>query len=320
MIKIGLYGNNGHQIQDKLSSHSDTRLIATAAFYRSLLTDNQREYSREYPTLEEMLLDKEIDLISLCSPVRQQQAQHAIKCLKAGKNVYAEKPCAVTEQELDDIIKTAKETGLEFHEMAGTAFEEPYLSIRKKVASGIIGEVIQVFAQKSYPYHDKRPQDESVDGGLICQNGIHAVRFIEHVAGKRVNNIFALETALGNPVENGGLKMAASYLMDLEKGGVASIIANYLNQPGFHNWGNEQLRIFGEKGFVEAVDGGQRTRLVVGKKDYGELGIKGEGLDYFDLYISKLLGNGVMPLALEEELHPTRIVIRAKLAAKELLA
>ena len=166
------------------------------------------------------------------------------------------------------------------------------------------------------PYFEKRPQDEDIDGGLICQNGVHAFRFIEHVACQRIKEVYAVETSLGNPVAGGGLQMAASCMMTLENGGVASVICNYFNQEGFELWGNEHLRIFGTNGFMESVDGGTRTRLVIKDQDYGE--IKRTGLvdvDYFDMYIDSLLGNEKMPLTIDEELHPTRIAIRAKKSA-----
>ena len=252
-----------------------------------------------------------MELVSLCSPRRRDQARDAIRCLEAGKHVYAEKPCAFTEADLDAILATAARTGRQFHEMAGTAFEQPYFAMRELVATGRLGPVIQVFAQKSYPYFDGRPQDEDIDGGLLRQVGIHAVRMIEHGAGVRVTEVQALETELGNR-QRTGLRMAANLQCRLANGGLASIIANYLNQPGFGSWGNETLRIFGEKGFVEATDGGTRTRLVLGEKNCGPLDVSAPVEDYFTRYLKSLRGLDTMPLPLEDELHPTRIVNRAK--------
>jgi predicted dehydrogenase len=219
-------------------------------------------------------------------------------------------------EELEEIKKTSLRTGMKFHEMAGTAFEQPYLTMNKIIKEGTIGTVVQVFVQKSYPFGNWRPQDEDVDGGLICQNGIHALRFIEHVTGIKIKEIYAVETKLGNPVRDGGLHIAASYMMTLENGGVASAIANYLNPAGFGLWGNEHLRIFGTHGFVEAVDGGKRTRLIVDDKDTGELKITEPSKNYFDMFIDSILDNTPMPLDTEQELHPTLMVIRAKKSAR----
>lgn len=312
-VNIGLYGENGHQIQAQLVDHPLGRCVATAAIPTLSLPDALRADPelRQYQTLDEMLEDDRIDLISLCSPYRHDQAEQAIHCLEAGKNVYAEKPCAMEEDALDAILNTAARTGHAFHEMAGTAFTQPYLAMRELVRSGTLGTIVQVLAQKSYPYHDNRPQNEDVDGGLLMQVGVHTLRFVEHVTGVRVKTIHAIETELGNP-ESGDLKMATAMMMTLENRGNAAVICNYLNPPAFGRWGNESLRIFGTQGFVEAVDGGTQTRLVLKDEDRGPLEIAEGGWDYLDLYLKTLLGVGEMPLSLEAEVHPTRMVIRAK--------
>ena len=316
-IRIGLYGTNGHQIQRELVDHPLGACVATAAFDLDRLPEPLQQDSTitHYATLDELLEDERVDLVSLCSPCRRDQAREAIRCLEAGKHVYAEKPCAMTEADLDLIITTAHRTGKVFHEMAGTAFVQPYRAMRDLVQAGTLGTVVQVLAQKSYPYHDRRPQDEDVDGGLLLQAGVHALRFVEHVAGIKVSQIWAVQTQLGNPGKSDSgpaeLRMATSMMMRLANGGVASIIANYLNPPAFGIWGNEHLRIFGTQGFVESVDGGARTRLVLNDEDRGPLAL-GDDLAYLDMILASLVGPSSMPMALEEEVHPTRVLIRAR--------
>lgn len=100
---------------------------------------------------------------------------------------------------------------------------------------------------------------------------MHALRFVEHVAGVRATTIKAMHTNLGEVRPNSGLKMAATMIGGLENGGLFNIVANYLNPTGFGSWGNEMLRIFGTKGIIEAVDGGVRTRLIVGDEDRGPI-------------------------------------------------
>ena len=311
MIGIGLHGSNGHQIHEV--THEKARIVAVCG------CEGDWDGVKKHATLQEMLADPDVTIVSLCSPSRATQAEDAILCMEAGKHVFAEKPCAMSVRDLDKIIAVSKKTGRIFHEMAGTAFVEPYFTMGRLVAQGTIGEVVQVFAQKSYPYHEKRPQDENIDGGLICQCGIHAIRFIEHVAGRKIVGVAATETPLGNPVEStfpdGGLQMAASLIMELDNGGVASAVLNYLNPKGFGVWGNEHLRIFGTKGFMECTDGGSKTRLVVGTQDKGpiELEVPERRYSwYFDQMIDQVLGTSSPPLSIEEELSPTRVVILAK--------
>ncbi len=315
-VNVALYGSNGHQIHRELALHPHARLVGLAEFPREnlppILRDNEDISS--YASLDDLLADPRVDLVSLCSPRRRDQAAHAIRALRAGKHVYAEKPCAMTEADLDEILAVAAETGRHFREMAGTAFEQPYFAVRQIVQEGRIGPVVQVIAEKSYPYHDGRPQDEDIDGGLILQCAIHALRMVEHVAGARVASVQARETGNGNPVAGGGLQMAACLMLELEGGGLASLTANYLNPRATGIWGYESLRILGEAGIIESARGGQHTRLVVGATDHGPLPTDLPGLDYFNAYIEMILGRGRMPLTLEEELRPTRWVIRAKQA------
>ena len=315
-IGIGLYGANAHQIQRLLDDRPLARLVAIAALPRSALTNTQQvdPRIREYASLDELLGDREVELVSLCSPRRRDQAGEALRCLAAGKHVYAEKPCAMTEADLDRIAAAAGRGPAQFHEPAVTAIWQPFLRMRSLVQAGTIGEVVQVFAQKSYPYFEGRPQDEDDDGGLTMQAGIHAVRLIEHVALTPITAIEAFETRLGDP-HAGGLRMASSMMARLDNGGVATILANYLNPAGFGRWGNDQLRIYGARGMLEAVDDGQRTRLIVGAEDRGAIATAEPPVEYFDLYLKALCGQGRMPFTLEDELHPTRVVIRAKASA-----
>ncbi len=313
-LGVALYGDNGHQVHECLVDHPLARLVAIAEFPRGKLPLPLRGCSevKEYSDLTTLLRDPRVDLVVLCSPRRREQAAHAIRALRAGRHVYAEKPCALSEVELDEILAVARETGRHFREMAGTAFEQPYFTMREVVRSGKIGRVVQVIAEKSYPFKNWRPRDEEVDGGLLLQCGVHAVRFVEHVADVRICSVRALETTAGNPSGDGGLRMAACLMMELEGGGLASITANYLNPGGTGVWGYETLRILGERGMVESTQGGAHTRLAIGGTDHGPLIPNGPGIAYLDAYLGLLTGSVEMPLSLEEELSPTRWALRAK--------
>ncbi len=308
-LAVALYGSNGHQLRPAaLIDHPHARLVAVAAVREHFLPPGSPV--RRYASLDDILADPEVQLVSLCSPRRADQARDAIQCLEAGKHVYAEKPAALTERELDAVLAAAKRSGREFHEMTGTALVQPYLEMRRLVDAGAIGEVIQVLAQKSYPYGTTRPQNEVIDGGLMLQVGIHAMRMVVHVAGQRVHSISGLETGLGNP-EVGAVRMAAALQMQLENGGLATIIANYLNPPHLQPRGHETLRIFGTKGFIESVDGGLRTRLVT-HSEVLPLDTSEPSRNFFDLVAAHLMTGAPLPFTLEEELHPLRMLLRAK--------
>lgn len=315
-IRVGVYGSNGHQIQHKLLNQKDAELTAVCMIPESVLQDlaPYREGKlKVYGSLSEMLEDKEIDLVSLCSPMRSDQAKDAITCMKAGKHVYAEKPGALSEEELEQVLAVSKETGCEFHEMADTVFEQPYWSVRHLIRSGKIGRVVQVYVQKSYPLNvQTRPQNEVKDGGLVRWVGIHAMRFLEHLTGEHVKEVKVYQTHMGNMNEEEGLFTASSWAMTLENGGVASACVNYLNPKGFGQWGNETVRVFGTKGMIEVTDGKRHSHLYTEEEDLGEVDpTVCPCEDFFGLYAAHLRYGTPMPMDTEEELHPLRVVLRA---------
>ncbi len=314
-LGVGLYGANGHQLTAAhFAKQPHARLVAVAGVREA----NWPAGVKRLATLDELIADPAVQLISLCSPRRADQARDAIRCLEAGKHVYAEKPSALTERELDAVLAAAQRAGKQFHEMAGTVFTPGYAAMRKLVREGAVGEVVQVFVQKSYRYGRARAQDEAIDGGQFLQAGVHAARMIEQVGGVRMTSMTGWETKSGSPQEGDG-KLASAAQAALENGGLATLIINYLN-PGHPSLphGNETLRVFGTKGFIESVDGGARTRLVTAQKITEPLDPTGSGHgDYFDFVVAHLATGAPMPLTLEEELHPLRVLLRAKEALRD---
>jgi len=317
VLPIALWGSNGHQIHGELKNYPELRLVA----YGAMNEKSAAELSVAHPravkceTLDELLGVQGVKLVSLCSPLRSEQAGDVLKVLDKGIHVYAEKPCCVSEAELDAIVAAAKTGRAIFHEMAGTVCSQPYWAMRQIAQGGALGEIVQVIAQKSYPYGEWRPTNEAIDGGLTAQNGVHALRFVEHVTGLRAMTIDAIETSLGETRPGSDLRMAASMMGRLENGGLFSATANYLNQPGVGTWGNEMLRIFGTKGMLESSDGGRRTRLVLGEKDCGAIDLSASPPDWLHCVIRHILDGAPMPFDLDTELHPTRMVLRARALA-----
>jgi predicted dehydrogenase len=267
-----------------------------------------------FATLDELLADEQVEMVSLCSTRRADQAADAVKCLLAGRHVYGEKPSALREEDLDRIIATVAQTGFRYHEMGGVALEQPYLAMRDCIRSGAIGEVVQVFIQKSYPWADWRPKDQAIDGGLAKQVGIYPLRFIEQVAGLKATSVEIRETRLGNDHAGSDCRRAVSMLMTLENGGVASAICNYLNPSSHIIWGYEILRVFGTAGIVESNSLDGTARLLKPGAAPEALDISTIAPSSLDMMIDSLLDGTPMPISLTDELSPTRSIVRASLS------
>lgn len=339
-IRVALYGDNGHQLplNASLPWAKSGEVTAYADFRNPPPSDGGGFTLSQRDSLDDILRDPDIDLVSVCSPRRADQAANAIRCMEAGKHVLAEKPCAFTEAEVDAIIDTARRMGCIFHEMAPTVVNEPYATMRTMIADGAVGEVLQVYAQKSYPWYEGRPRDENIDGGLLRQVGIYLYRFVEHIAGVRVAESEAWESQVGTHDADSEARRAVSVMMRLENGGVASAIANYATPapPTWMTWGYETLRVYGVRGFIESINGGRVARLVTaetGIVDFAERvrANRESAPDFTDLVFREVAaklsgadaeacgsdgGKTRPPLSLEDELRPTRMVNRAKAAAR----
>lgn len=322
-IQVGLFHAHGHQLRPIPTELLDPRVQVTAVTpdidVAKLRDKGVRGTMTVCQTLDAMLSTGQVDVVSLCSKQRADQPGHAIQCLEAGVHVYAEKPAAFDEPTLDRILETAERQQRVFREMAGTADTLAYEQVRQCVISGRIGEVVQVTAQKSYPWHDRRPSDENVDGGLIRQVGVHAFRLVEHVAAQRVEHIEAVETTKGNPRGRGdGCFTAVSLMGRLEGGGVVSVICNYMNPMGIGTWGNDEVHVFGTEGLAESLADGEYTRLVVGGEGEVTMPDVAAPRTHCQQLWDYLHDGTAMRRSLEVEMHPTRIVIRAKRAAEHL--
>ena len=106
--------------------------------------------------------------------------------------------------------------------------------------------------------------------------------------------------------------MAAALQLRLDNGGLASIVANYLNRASTGVWGNEQLRVFGALGFVETDPRARQARLYTDEgmellPDLAEPSL-------MERLIRRLAGEPVELPPAEALTQATRLAIRAKQA------
>jgi len=323
-IKVAWYGTNGHQISWSVAKAERAKVVGVADCTEEQFAEYQKEmpeaYSaaKLYPSLDELLEKSGAELISICSARRDEQHLHIKQALEAGMHVYAEKPLATTMDGLETIRAAVESSGRQLRSMTGMPYSPIFSAMKEHVDDGRLGTVVQVFAQKSYPYRDSRPQDRGVDGGLIEQASIHAVSFVRYVTGLEFEEIYGLDTGVGNPKE-GDLQMGSTYVARMSSGALCTINANYCNPTGFATWGNDQLRVHGTGGMIEAVDGLKRTMVALGDAEPGEIefeSVKGDGADrLFVAFVDHLLDGKEMLVSQDDSFMNTRVVIRAQESA-----
>ena len=127
-----------------------------------------------YKSPEEIYADKEIDLVLIATP-NDVHKSYAIACLEAGKHVLCEKPVTLNVAELDEILTVAGKTGKIFTVHQNRRWDSDYLTVRKIIEDGTIGEVykIETRVQGSRQWvHGWRGYKVN-GGGMVLDWGIH---------------------------------------------------------------------------------------------------------------------------------------------------
>ncbi len=124
--------------------------------------DEKFGVDRIFDCYDDMLASSDINTVAIFTQ-RNQHGEMAIAALKAGKNVYSAVPMATSIEDIKEIVRLVKETGLTYS-MGETGIYRPAaIFCREKFASGEMGDMVYAEAQYN---HGKRPMEE--DGGFAA--------------------------------------------------------------------------------------------------------------------------------------------------------
>ena len=149
-------------------------------------------FNCNYNSLEEVLNDKSVDIVAL-GGCYADRGKVAIKALKAGKHVIADKPLCTSLEELDEIENLAKNNNLFVSCLFTMRFEKKIIALKKLVESGALGEINNVYFGGQHPLmYGRRPMwyfEEGKHGGVINDIAIHGIDILNYALGLKVENI-----------------------------------------------------------------------------------------------------------------------------------
>jgi predicted dehydrogenase len=128
---------------------SDVHVGAVCDVYEKRRQLAQEQSKAEFATLDyrEVLSRPEIDAVVIATPDHW-HATIAIAAMRAGKDVYCEKPFTHTIEEAQEVVKVVKETGRVLQVGSQTTSADQWWKARKAIADGMIGKLIN--SQGSY--------------------------------------------------------------------------------------------------------------------------------------------------------------------------
>lgn len=142
-----------------------------------------------YASLEELLQNKEIDIVCICTPSGI-HLEPALKCIAAGKHCLIEKPLEITIERCDKIIDAAIEAGVKIGVIFQSRFHEAEQNLKKAVVEGRFGDLvvgdayIKWYRSPEYYASTKWRGTRQFDGGGALMNqGIHSVDLLQWFMG-----------------------------------------------------------------------------------------------------------------------------------------
>lgn len=139
MAVIG-YGGMGAWHANNVRSRIDTFKVKGVYDIRSELKEKaEAEELYFYESAEELLNDKEVDLVVIAVP-NNFHKDYSIRCLKAGKHVICEKPVTMNVAELEEIIETSKQEGKLFSVHQNRRWDKDYVIVKELLKKNEAGK------------------------------------------------------------------------------------------------------------------------------------------------------------------------------------
>ncbi len=144
------------------------------------------------------ILDKDIDLVDVCTPPFV-HAEISINALRSGKNVVCEKPMAASLEECDAMLKARDESGKKLSIIAQNRFRLPVRNLKALLDSGMAGKMRQVTVNslwfRGHSYYDLwwRGTWETEGGGCTLNHAVHHIDMLGWMMGtpEKVTSVLA---------------------------------------------------------------------------------------------------------------------------------
>ncbi|MBN2853085.1 MAG: Gfo/Idh/MocA family oxidoreductase [Clostridia bacterium] len=251
IIGCGLISNN----------HADAiRQIDNAVLYgctdvneKSLLSFSDKYGIKAYQSVEDMLNDDNIDVVSVCTPSGL-HARFAVMAANHGKHVVVEKPMALTVEQCNEIIKASEENHIKVEVICQNRFLNTFRQVKKIIEDGKLGKIVSAdiymkfYRSPEYYASSNWKGTWKMDGGGALMNqGIHGIDIMLFMLGD-VKSVFGHARTLSRDIE---VEDTASAVVEYENGALGIIQGTTSVAPGYPR----RVEINGDQGSLTMIEG-----------------------------------------------------------------
>lgn len=258
---------------------------------------------------ETILNDKEIDLVMVTTR-HNAHASMVVKTLEANKHVFVEKPLALNDDELENIIESYKKSDKTITVGFNRRFAPLAVKAKKLLGSSNTPMNVVATMNAGFIAQEVWVQDMEVGGGRIIGEACHFIDLISYLTGSKVINVCM--NAMGvNPSENTD---NASILLKYENGSTGVI--NYFSN-GSKAYAKERIEVFHQ----------EKTLVIDNWRKLTGYGVKGFSkssssqdkghFNQFDLLVKSIKEGGEPLIPFESILNTTKASFAAIESMKE---
>ncbi|MDJ1500073.1 Gfo/Idh/MocA family oxidoreductase [Xanthocytophaga agilis] len=181
-------GKIARKFASDLQFVNNAQLIAVASRSQSTADAFAREFPAKYKhnSYEALVQNPEVDVIYIATP-HVYHYEHTLLCLNHSKAVLCEKPFAINNHQVKEMIALAQDKKVFLMEALWTKFLPHFQKLNQIIAEGQIGEIRSVIADFGFlpPYNPEgRLFDPNLGGGSLLDIGIYPVFLALSLLGK----------------------------------------------------------------------------------------------------------------------------------------
>jgi len=214
--------------------------------------------------LDEALELEDVDIVSVCAE-HERRGRVAVKCARAGKHIYLDKPMAYSVADASEIVSAVESSGVksQVYSMVHSSWAQ---KAKRAVESSAIGELIAIHCDilfaKGYTSDSisRKPRNQDpypkrftfIDSKReLRATGVYSVGLIRWITGAEVKTVFGVtgnyffEEHLHNHVEDFGI-----LAMKLGSDVVATISAGRIGYTSHPSHGPMRVHLVGTKGVM----------------------------------------------------------------------
>lgn len=229
---------------------NELELVSVCDILEDRAIEAATKYSvHSYTSLEKMLSEEEIDLISICTPSGL-HAEHGILAAKKGCHVITEKPMATSVEDAEKLISTCDLCNVRLFVVKQNRLNSTLQMVKRAIDKNRFGKIhmaiVNVFWTRPQSYYDESPWRGTwkYDGGAFMNQASHYVDMIEWLIGP-VASVMAYTATQARNIEAEDSGVAAVRFCN---GAMGTINVNMLTYPKNYEG---SITIMGETGTIK---------------------------------------------------------------------